>query len=581
MATLVILVLTIIMDVTVKDRYQEIILGDLEKYSLFAKETFRDAFGQDAKRSDDLIEDLSEETGVRITLIAVDGTVLADSEKDASKMENHAGRPEIQEAMAGGIGTSTRYSTTLRDMMSYVAMPVYENDQIKGVVRLSLKLQAVELIAGEMTRRIVLISLAVWIAALILTLLFSSVFFSSVKQMVRLTKRVASGDFSRRAMVKSQDEVGELAAGLNEMSEKLQSFFVALQTQHDELDAIINSMAEGVLVLDSNMRIRLANDSFRYIFSVRGPVDGKVYIEAVRSVGLKEMVDELSEKGQVKGKQVEFGEKVLIGNGIALTGAEDGAGSYVLVFHDRTSDIELETIKADFVANASHELRTPLSAIKGYLEALEDEDPETQKAFIQIIRRNVERISNLVSDLLLLSRMESSSPRINLEEVELPSLADDVVKLVDRIASDKGLDLRVDIEPDLTVIGDPFLLEQMLLNLLDNAIKYTEKGEVILKAEKDNSEVLISVSDTGVGIPQAHIPRIFERFYRVDKARSRDLGGTGLGLSIVKHIVQIHQGEIQVESQHVRGTTFTISLPLNLEMAFQDELEYDSRNPLP
>jgi two-component system phosphate regulon sensor histidine kinase PhoR len=345
------------------------------------------------------------------------------------------------------------------------------------------------------------------------------------------------------------------------MSRRLQSIFSQLQTQHDELDAIIDSMTEGVLVLDSQMRLRLANNSLRRMFAIKGNPEGRSYIELIRSTAMKEMMEELSAGGHVERRRMEMDDRIIMGNGVALEGASGEPESYVLVFHDITSDAQLENIKAEFAANASHELRTPLAAIKGYLETFEEEDPETQKAFMQVIRRNVDRISNLVSDLLLLSRLESPEPRFSMEEVDLLRIADDVMKLVERAAQDKDIQLKVDITPEIAINGDSFLLEQMLLNLLDNAVKYTKHGEVTLRARQTDERVIVQVVDTGTGIPGEHIPRIFERFYRVDQARSRKLGGTGLGLSIVKHIVQLHNGEIQVESHPASGTTFTIYLP--------------------
>ncbi len=559
--TIVIFILALLMNMAFRRRHEEIIKDDLEKYALFAKCSFKNAFDGKPEELQSTVQDLGKQTGARITLIATDGTVLADSDKDPALMENHAGRPEIKKALSGEIGSSIRYSTTVEERMNYVAIPVIEADGVKGVVRVSLSLQSIELLIGDFTRRMVYVSLAIWGISLILTFLFSSIFSSSVKHLVDLTKRFASGDFTKRATVNSRDELGELAAGLNDMRQRLQSLFSRFQKQHDELNAIINSMTEGVLVLDSRLHVTLANDSFRSMFSVQGNPVGKAYIEAVRFSGLKEMIDDLLQNGEVRDRRMEFDNKILLGNGIVLGEEGEDSGGPVLVFHDMTSDAQIEKLKADLVANASHELRTPLTAIKGYLETLDDEDADTQRNFVQIIRRNVDRMSNLVSDLLLLSRLESPDPHLGFEEVDLRSIAEDVIKLVERLARGKSIELKLDIESGITVNGDSFLLEQMLLNLLDNAVKYTEKGAVTLRADREDGRVEIQVSDTGVGIPGKHISRIFERFYRVDKARSRDLGGTGLGLSIVKHIVQLHGGNISVESQVGAGTTFTIDLP--------------------
>jgi len=556
--TLAIFVLALLINGTIEKRYRAWVADELRNYALFANRVFRGAFDGDRSRADKLAKTLGGETDIRITLIMPDGTVIADSKEDPARMENHADRPEIRKALSGQIGMSTRYSTTLKERMSYVAVPVMEEGEVKGVVRVSLKSRDIDLLIGEVTRRIVLLSVVMWLIALALTFLFSSLFSSSVRRMVAFARGIADGNFRARAEVRRRDEFGMLAQAMNEMSERLQSLFERLRSQHDELNAIINSMSEGVLVLDRNLTVRLTNSSFREMFSVKDDISGRNYLEAIRCEELKGMVDELVRKGRMRGR-MEFRGKVFTVNAISFKGS--GGEEFVLVFHDITADAQIEKLKAEFVANASHELRTPLTAIKGYLETIEDEDPETQRRFIQVIRRNVERMSNLVSDLLLLSRLESPEPQLRMEMVDLFELVGDVVKLVERAAKEKGIKLKVDVKPGTALLGDPFLLEQMLLNLLDNAVKYTERGEVSLTAEAGDDQVKIRVSDTGIGIPSEHLPRIFERFYRVDKARSRELGGTGLGLSIVKHIVQLHGGRIEVTSQPGRGSTFTVLLP--------------------
>jgi two-component system phosphate regulon sensor histidine kinase PhoR len=564
-ATIVIFVLIILMNLTIRERYQQLISDELTKSAFFAREAIKPIIGKKPSEVDKIAKELGRQTGIRVTIIATDGIVLGDSQNDPTKMENHSERPEIKDALSGRISSSIRYSTTLNEKMDYVAVPLIKDGKINGVVRLSLETNVIEFIIGDLTHRVVFISVFAWIITLILTLLFSSIFSSSVKQMVGLTRQLAGGDFSKRAVIRRRDELGELAIGLNEMSDRIQSLFNQLQIQHDELGAIIDSMTEGVLVLDSRLCIRLANNSFKEMFSIENDVTGKLYIEVVRFAGLKEIIDELPKLGQIKSKKMKFSRKIFLVNGIALVNTDEKR-SYVIVFHDATLDSQIEVIKADFVANASHELRTPITAIKGYLETFEDEDTETQKSFIQIIRRNVDRISNLVSDLLFLSRLEASTPQVNFEATNFIDIADNVLKLIERIHKNKGINLKTEIAQDVIINCDPFLLEQMLLNLLDNAIKYTEKGEVVLRARNEGNKVMIQVSDTGIGIPSKHLPHIFERFYRIDKGRSRDLGGTGLGLSIVKHIVQLHNGEIHVESLFGEGTTFTIWLPSGLPL---------------
>jgi len=559
-ATIAIFTIALLINGVVRDRYRRWTADKLKVHALLAAEIFKNALNEAPEKADLLAKEIGRSTGLRITLIDPMGTVLADSERDPLTMENHSGRPEIKKALKGEIGMSTRYSTTLGEMMSYVAVPVIEEGRIRGVVRVSLKTREVNLLIGEITDRVLLLSIIMWAVALALTFLFSSLFSSSVRRMVALTRKIAEGDFTARTAVRRRDELGSLAEALNEMARKLQSLFEQLQTRYDELNAILNSMSEGVLVLDRNLNVKLANNRLVEMFSVEGDITGRGYLEVIRCADLKVIVDDLIREGKVIGRRMKLSGRTFTVNGSSFEG-EGGERWLVLVFHDITSDAQIERIKADFVANASHELRTPLTAIKGYLETLEDEEPETRRKFIGIIRRNVERMSNLVSDLLLLSRLESSEPHLAMERIDLGEISVDVMKLIEREAERKGIELNMDVNPESIIVGDPFLIEQMLLNLLDNAVKYTERGEVTLRIDRERGRVKIQVSDTGVGIPSEHLPRIFERFYRVDKARSRELGGTGLGLSIVKHIVRLHGGEIRVTSCPGSGTTFTVYLP--------------------
>lgn len=559
-ATIAVFTIALLINGVVKDRYRRWTSDKLKIHALLAAEIFKDAFNKDHREADRLSKEIGRSTGIRITLITPDGTVIADSERDPLTMENHAGRPEIRRALKGEIGMSSRYSTTLKEMMSYVAVPVSDGKEVRGVVRVSLKSREMSILIDEITDRILLLSIIMWAVALALTFLFSSLFSSSVRRLLSLTRRIAEGDFTARAILKRRDELGSLSDALNEMARRLQSLFEQLQAGFDELNAILNSLSEGVLVLDRNLNVKLANDRLIEMFPIEGDITGKGYLEVIRSADLKGIIDDLLREGRVMGRRMEFGGRTFTVNGSSFEGKK-GKRWLALVFHDITSDVQIERIKADFVANASHELRTPLTAIRGYLETIEDEEPETRRKFIKVIQRNVERMSNLVSDLLLLSRLESSEPHIRTERVDLHEISGDVMKLVEKEAVRKGLKLKMEVEPGTLVIGDPFLLEQMLLNLLDNAVKYTERGEVKLKGEREKEGVRIQVSDTGIGISPEHLPRIFERFYRVDKARSRELGGTGLGLSIVKHIVILHGGEIRVTSRPGSGTTFTVYLP--------------------
>ncbi|MBM3211805.1 HAMP domain-containing protein, partial [Candidatus Poribacteria bacterium] len=358
-SSIVILVFSILINSIIQKRYQEISYKELKGYALLANKEFENAFNIPLSEADELARRVSRQTGFRVTFILPDGKVIGDSERKPEEMENHFDRPEFQVALSGEIGSSIRYSNTLKTKMSYVAIPIYEAGEIKGVVRLSIRSQILEIFAKSVSRSVILISVIIWIITLILTFLFSSLFSSSVNELVNLTRNYANGNFSKRGNIRSRDELSEINSGLNEMSRKLQFLFNQLQSQRDESNAIINSMTEGVLVLDENFYVRVANSSFKSMFSLGNDILNKSYIETLRLVSIKEMIDELISEGQVKGKRIEFGGKSIQGNGIVIKSDGKDTGKLVLVFHDVTADTQLERIKADFVANASHELRTP------------------------------------------------------------------------------------------------------------------------------------------------------------------------------------------------------------------------------
>lgn len=507
---------------------------------------------------DQIAKKLGRKIGTRITVIAPDGVVLGDSEEDPERMENHATRPEIKRALEGQVGKSIRYSTTLKQRMMYVAIPVEKSGRIVGVIRTSLPLEEIEGLIGTMNRNIGHFTVLLLMFALVLAYLSSKLLSRPIKDMVSTTKKIASGDFGVRIFAKRKDELGELAAALNEMARKLEDSFASLSTERQELRAILSSTVEGIVVLEEGGRIILANESFKRMFGLPPSIRGKFYWEILRNPDFKTFVEDISRKGKVEAKEVGFQDKVYLANGVLL---EDGRK--VAVFHDITEFKKLERIKADFVANVSHELRTPLTAIKGFVETLEEEATPAQQHFLQIIRRHSDRLINLVNDLLILSKLEDRELKLEIQEVNLKDLVSDVLRMFEGRIKEKNLTAELFVEEGNAVIhGDPFLLEQLFINLIDNAIKYNvENGRIELRLSPIDGHMKIEVSDTGIGIAREHLDRIFERFYVVDKGRSRELGGTGLGLSIVKHIVLAHNGRIDVQSEPGRGTTFTVVLP--------------------
>lgn len=510
---------------------------------------------------DPVAKRLGRKIDTRITVIAPDGVVLGDSEEDPKRMENHATRPEIKRALNGQVGKSIRYSTTLKQKMMYVAIPIEKNGRIVGVIRTSLPLEEIKGLIGTMNRNIGHFAVLLLMFALVLAYLSSRLLSRPIKDMLDATKKIASGDFRVRIFARRRDELGELAAALNEMAQKLEDSFASLSTERQELRAILSSTVEGIVVLEKGGRIILANESFKRMFGLPPSIRGKFYWEILRNPDFKTFVEDISRKGKVEAKEIGFQDKVYLANGVLLSNEEDGRK--VAVFHDITEFKKLERIKADFVANVSHELRTPLTAIKGFVETLEEEAAPAQQHFLQIIRRHSDRLINLVNDLLILSKLEDRELKLEIQEVNLKDLVSDVLKMFEGRLKEKKIRVDLLARDDTSMMhGDPFLLEQLFINLIDNAIKYNiENGEIKLKLSSTEGFIKIEISDTGIGIAKEHLERIFERFYVVDKSRSRELGGTGLGLSIVKHIVLAHNGRIDVQSEPGRGTTFTVILP--------------------
>jgi two-component system phosphate regulon sensor histidine kinase PhoR len=475
-------------------------------------------------------------------------------------MENHSHRPEVVEALQGKTGKSIRFSSTANRDMLYVAVPIETNGKITGVIRTGLFLKDIDNLLTKLNYHVARISLGIVLIALLGAFLISNSVVRPIKNLTSAARKVAAGDFSVRVFPKNKDELKELADSFNRMNEEMQRMFSELRQQKEELNSIIHSLQEGLLVVDKQGKIIRANESFWRIVGSQ-PVEGKFYWQTVRNPQLAEL---LKRAGTEKRKFVEelpLAERVFMCSVTPLAEREE----IVFIFHDITEIKNIERIKKDFVVNVSHELRTPLSAIKGYAETLHEEVATApSKKYVEIIQRNTDRLINIVNDLLLLSSLEEKAV-LGLEDIDLRSFLENVVKIFDQRLKDKQLSLVMEVKENLpTIKADLFKLEQMMVNLLDNAVKYTDRGEIAVSADVHEKRVRIQVRDTGIGVPKDEIPRIFERFYVVDKSRSRKSGGTGLGLSIVKHIVLQHSGTIGIESAPGEGTTVTVTLPADL-----------------
>jgi two-component system phosphate regulon sensor histidine kinase PhoR len=513
-----------------------------------------------ADQLDGFIKNLGSKIHTRVTIIATDGSVLADSEQNIQSMENHSHRPEVAEALQGKTGKSIRFSSTVERDMLYVAVPIEKDGKITGVIRTSLFLSDIDNLLTKLNYHVAGISVGIIFIALLVAYLISRNVVRPIRHLTLAARKVASGDFSARVFLKTNDELRELADSFNRMNEEMEKMFSDLGQQKDELKSIIDSLQEGLLVLDKEGRVIRSNGSFRKIIGNQA-VEGKLYWEIMRNLRFPEMVKKTGLEKKKFMEELTLGDRVFICSVAPLEGGE----GIVSVFYDITEIKEIEKVKKDFVSNVSHELRTPLTSIKGYAETLRNEvDTVPGKKYLETIERNTDRLSNIVNDLLVLSNLEEKAV-LELEDVDLKDFLENVIKIFDQRLKDKRLSLVVDLKENLpTIKADSFKLEQMMVNLLDNAIKHTDHGEVAISADVQENRVRIQVRDTGIGIPKENIPRIFERFYVVDKSRSRKSGGTGLGLSIVKHIVLLHHGTIDIESALGKGTSVTVNLPTDL-----------------
>lgn len=513
----------------------------------------------DSEELDKLVKMLGNKIQTRITVIVPDGTVLADSQENPKLMVNHGTRTEIAQALEGKTGRFLRESETLRKQMLYIAVPVKKNYKILGVVRLSLFLKDINSTINHVRTKILEISLLVVALSLLISTLFSRSLSRPIRELSSVSRKIANGDFNARVFLKRRDELHELADNFNTMAADMKKLFDDLKNQKEELDSVISSLQEGILVLDSEERVILTNDSFRKIIK-NNIKERQFYWEFFRIPQFDGLVKKIKSTRNNVSEEISFENKIFSCNGTFLSARKEVA----VIFHDITSIRNLEKIKTDFVSNISHELRTPLTAIKGFVETLQSSVvSEENKHYLDIVSRNTDRLVSIINDLLFLSELEEKSLKIDLIEVDLKSLLKKIIRIFEQKLKEKSLSLKLDIEEELPLIkADPFKLEQIFINLIDNAIKYTEKGNIEISVKKKENSIEIVFEDTGIGIPTEHISRIFERFYVVDKSRSKKLGGTGLGLSIVKHIVSLHEGSITVKSSHGIGTKFIVTLPL-------------------
>ena len=505
----------------------------------------------------------------RVTLMAADGRIVADSGVDLAELggvENHGARPEMVEALSGKTGRATRLSRTLGRRLLYVGVPVRgpAGGRATAVVRLSRDLESVDAVVGELRSLLLTAGGLGLLGALLLSFGLSELVLRPVRHIAEVVGSIAGGDLSRRLPRDNRGELGRIASSVNDVAEQLQNRLEELTEDKERLQAVLSGMVEGVLVVDAENRVVLANPRVRRIFGLPEDVVGRPFWEVVRRAEVDEAVALAREQRDhvVSDLTTESPEMQLQLLAVRFPATGPPAG-VVAVFHDVTEIHRLENMRRDFVANVSHELKTPLTAIRGFAETLRGDVPEPQRdQYLDVIQRNAERLASLIEDVLTLSRIEGGRLPSDAAAVDVVRIAESLVRDMAPQLSQSGVTVEIGKKGSPLAWADRRSVEQILTNLLDNAAKYSDDGSrIAIRIEEHGSQLRVEVADQGVGIPTEDLPRIFERFYRVDKARSRDLGGTGLGLAIVKHLAQSQGGEVTVASALGEGSTFTVTLP--------------------
>lgn len=518
----------------------------------------------------DMVNRLGERSATRITIILPDGQVLADSEEDPRKMDNHGQRPEILEAFAGGVGVSTRFSHTLGQTLMYVALPVYQQGQLAGCVRSAIPLSDIDHTFQAIYWNLFGGGLVIALLAAPLCWVLSRRISRPLEQMTAGAQRFAEGDFAIILEEAGSEESCRLAAAMNRMAIKLSELIEQETGQRSEIEAILGCMVEGLVAVDNDERVIRMNQAAAELFEVTGkPLPGRPIQEAIRQSELQHFVQRaleyetpIEEELILPGPQ----QRYLHAQAAPLTGTGKERIGVLIVLHDITRLRQLESVRRDFVANVSHELKTPITAIRGAVETLIDDDSadSASKRFLEIIFKQNNRLNALVEDLLDLSRIEQgvigNSWDLQIDPI-LPVL-ENARLACESLLLEKQIQLKIFCSQEIKARINQPLLEQAIINLLTNAIKYSEDGSrVVIEVAQLEEQISIRVRDFGCGIDEEHLPRLFERFYRVDRARSRNLGGTGLGLAIVKHVAHAHRGEVVVTSVPGEGSSFTILLP--------------------
>jgi two-component system, OmpR family, phosphate regulon sensor histidine kinase PhoR len=564
--------LTLYGNAAVRRFYVERTAVDIEARAVLLEQPFTaELAGKHYAKIDALCKTLGPQTEMRITVVLPDGKVVGDTQESPDRMDNHADRPELIQAFSGKTGRDIRLSDTLHERRAYAAVPLYDDGKIIGALRTSVSMAAIDHALGVIHFNIAVLGLVLAAVVAAVSWWLSRRIVRPLETLEDGARRLAKGDLSYKLPVSDVREFGALADSLNGMAAALDEKIRDVVNRGNEREAILASMMEGVLAVDSDERLLRINDAAARLLNIDpAKAQGRALQEVVRHHELQCLLANVLATGQNKEEEIvlysERGERNLQAQGTVLHDSQRTIGALVIL-HEVTQLKRLEKVRRDFVANVSHELRTPVTSIKGFVETLLDgamHNPEELQRFLQIVAAQTDRLNAIIEDLLALSRIEQDEEKAEIALAQTPvrptlETAVDVCRMK---AAEKRIALDVTCDANLTAAMNAPLLEQAVINLVDNAIKYSVPEQAVqVSAEQTDGEVIICVHDHGCGIGREHLPRIFERFYRVDKARSRKLGGTGLGLAIVKHIAQAHGGRATVESTVGKGSVFSIHLP--------------------
>lgn len=531
----------------------------------FISQLFMQSYEHDEniKNYDEQVKSYARIVNARVTIIRTNGIVLGESDRDSSTMENHGQREEVKAAIRGSTGKSLRYSTTEGIDMMYIAVPASP----EVIVRLAMPLTRIKYINRNFGGFAIFAILAGLLGASIIAYSFTGKITKPIKQITEISSQFAHGSYDKRINLRSDDEIGQLAETFNNMAQKLEVTISDLSDKNNKLEAILKSIQSGVIAVDNIGRIMLVNPSAVSMFGFNQNVVGKHILEVIRNVDLEDIIYRHQETNEEI--KLNYPEKRILRVKAAPIKDAEGRNKnmgVVVVMQDITELKQLEQVRSEFVANVSHELKTPLTSIKGFAETLKSgaaEDRNTRDKFLDIINIEADRLTRLINDILTISELENKRQNVAFESVNVNNALGEIEDMMMGLAKLKNIALTFEKQERIhNIKGNYDKFKQLLINLIDNAIKYThDGGSVSVSTYEEDGNVVVKVSDTGIGISKEHMQRLFERFYRVDKGRSRALGGTGLGLAIVKHIVVSMNGDIKVESEPGKGTTFIVYIP--------------------